>query len=121
MGALRTVALVGMALTLVAAPGRAQDADRGAQKRPDGSLMGQLGGSALALGTYHALLIGINDGLELHGMDASVAALWVRASVVRNDADGRGYIFILVAPQKFQKDVLTEYQRILTSWKWTQR
>jgi len=64
---------------------------------------------------------GVVDGLELHGMDASVSALWVRASVVRNDADGRGYIFILVAPQKFQKDVLTEYQRILTSWKWTQR
>ncbi len=64
---------------------------------------------------------GVVDGLELHGMDASVSALWVRASVVRNDADGRGYIFILVAPQKFQKDVLAEYQRMLTSWKWTQR
>jgi len=64
---------------------------------------------------------GVVDGLELHGMDASVSALWVRASVVRNDADGRSYIFILVAPQKFQKDVLAEYQRILTSWKWTHR
>ncbi len=64
---------------------------------------------------------GVVDGLDLHGMDASVSALWVRASVVRNDADGRSYIFILVAPQKFQKDVLAEYQQILTSWKWTQR
>ncbi len=64
---------------------------------------------------------GVVDGLDLHGMDASVSALWVRASVVRNDADGRSYIFIPVAPQKFQKDVLAEYQQILTSWKWTQR
>jgi len=45
----------------------------------------------------------------------------VRASVVRNDADGRGYIILLTAPQKFQKDVVAEYERILGTWKWTRR
>ncbi len=61
------------------------------------------------------------DGLELLGQDATVSALWVRADVVRNDADGRSYVFLLTAPQKFQKDALAEYQRILASWKWTRR
>lgn len=31
------------------------------QLRPDGSVVGTLGGETLSLGTYHALLIGIND------------------------------------------------------------
>ena len=61
------------------------------------------------------------DGLELLGQDATVSALWVRADVVRNDADGRSYVFLLTGPQKFQKDALAEYQRILASWKWTRR
>jgi len=64
---------------------------------------------------------GVVDGLELYGMDAAVGGLWVRASVVRNDADGRGYIILLTAPQKFQKDVVAEYERILGTWKWTRR
>ena len=59
------------------------------------------------------------DGLELLGQDATVSALWVRADVVRNDADGRSYVFLLTAPQKFRKDAIAEYQRILASWKWT--
>ena len=59
MGGVRKAALVvGLMLTLAAVPARAQDA---VHKRPDGSLIGRLGGSALELGTYHALLIGIND------------------------------------------------------------
>jgi hypothetical protein len=61
------------------------------------------------------------DGLDLYGQDASVGALWVRTDAIRNDADGRGYMFLLIAPQKYQKDVLAEYQRILASWKWTRR
>ena len=61
------------------------------------------------------------DGLELYGVDASVSSLWVRAAVVRNDADGRSYVFMIIAPQKHQKDVLAEYQRVLESWKWTRR
>jgi len=35
--------------------------------------------------------------------------------------DGRGYIILLTAPQKFQKDVVAEYERILGTWKWTRR
>jgi hypothetical protein len=61
------------------------------------------------------------DGLDLYGMDASAGGLWVRASAMRNEADGRGYIILLTAPQKFQKDMVTEYQRILDSWKWTRK
>ena len=64
---------------------------------------------------------GTVDGLELLGQDATVSALWVRADVVRNDADGRSYVFLLTGPQKFQKDALAEYQRILASWTWTRR
>jgi hypothetical protein len=28
-------------------------------------------------------------------------------------------VFLLTAPQKFRKDAIAEYQRILASWKWT--
>ena len=58
------------------------------------------------------------DGLELLARDAGIGPVWVRAAVVRNDDDGHSYVFILTAPQKFQKDVLAEYERMLASWKW---
>jgi uncharacterized caspase-like protein len=61
------------------------------------------------------------DGLDLYGMDATTSGLWVRAAAMRNDADGRGYVIILTAPQKFQTDLVAEYQRILDSWKWTRK
>jgi Caspase domain len=59
------------------------------------------------------------DGLEMFTRDAAAGPVWVRAAVVRNDTDGHSYVFILMAPQKFQKDVLAEYDRLLASWKWT--
>jgi len=54
--------VIALALVVSVADGWTQETDRApAQKRPDGSLVGQLGDSALELGTYHTLLIGIND------------------------------------------------------------
>ena len=59
------------------------------------------------------------DGLELLVRDAAAGPVWVRAATVRNDADGHSSVFILTAPQKFQTDVVAEYERLLASWKWT--
>ena len=58
---LTVAVLVALVVVAAAVSGRAQTAERGAEKRPDGSLVGMLGDSALELGTFHALLIGIND------------------------------------------------------------
>ena len=85
--------LAGLLLTLPGT-GWAQEAQRGAQKRPDGSLVGRLGDSALELGTFHALLIGINDYQHTDFAPAPQAP-------------------------EVQKDVPAEYQRLLASWKRT--
>jgi hypothetical protein len=59
------------------------------------------------------------DGLDILAEEATASGVWVRAAAIRNDADGRAYTFVLVAPQRAQSDVLTEFERIVSTWKWT--
>ena len=61
------------------------------------------------------------DGVQLSAGEGTVAGLWFYVGVTRNDADGRVYNFVIVAPQRFQADVMGEYKRMLASWKWTER
>jgi hypothetical protein len=116
----------GAQIRIVAAPMGAIEIAKGAQEFRDDLLKSTLDSFRQAFAASGirdwkpgAAERGTLDGLELVGRDAGVGGLWVRAAVVRNDADGHSYVFIVTAPQKFQKDVLAEYQRLLSSWKWT--
>ena len=64
---------------------------------------------------------GTVDGLEIATRDAAAGPIWVRAAVMRNDSEGKSYVFVVIAPQKFQKDVVAEYERVLASWKWARQ
>lgn len=61
------------------------------------------------------------DGIALTATEASAGGLAVFVSVARNDDDGRSYLFMIIAPQRHQADVMKEYRRIVESWKWTKR
>ena len=58
------------------------------------------------------------DGSEMSQAEASIGGVWMQVAVVRNDGDGRLYMFMLTAPERHQSDIVAEYRRVVGSWKW---